>query len=99
MAAQLLQYAVPGDAPVVRRRRGWGWLALSLPSAVVPFVKFTCSTTPVGAVHEWVTENEHWRREDVLVTALAVGLIFGLFIVLWRVRLLWSRPLSTPERV
>jgi len=51
----LLEYSPPVVRPATRHRRRWAWLALAVPSAVVPFVPFTCDSSPVSVVASWVT--------------------------------------------
>src|SRR5436190_961122 len=88
--ASLLDYSPPrAPAPPDRRRRRWGWLVLSLPSLVVPFVPFACSASPVGVIAEAAGDAPRLNREMIAIVGLAVPLTLGALAALWRARVLW----------
>jgi hypothetical protein len=93
----LLEYSPP-TSPEPTTRRRWTWLLLALPSAVIPFVHFDCDASPVWVVTAWIFERDPVDRENVMILAMAAGLIAGLPLFLWRLRLLWRRPISQVER-
>ena len=96
--ATLLEYSPPPSPTQAGRRRQWPWLGFWLPMLVIPFVHFTCDASPVGIVMEWASIRG-WGKFDKLATViLAGGLVAGVPIYLWRLRLLWRRPIGQIER-
>lgn len=88
-APMLLQYAVP--APRSTQRVRLVFLLLTLPGAVVPFVSFTYSVSPLHAVSELPSSDGFIDHAAIFMCGCSFFLVFGL--IGWKLRLLLgSRP-------